>query len=366
MAGLVSVNLAESTAPPISMPCVAVVAPAHIRHPGFYCLDRDHISTERTGAAITVVSQDVTLDLGRHALRGPSDPAGTSSAIHAIGAHGLTVRGGVVTGFAFGIRVDATARSTVRNLTAIANHFRGIRITGDSAVVTGNVILETGGSTAFPDAFSMGIEVHGNACQIDFNAILETYPTAGGSGEGVGIENEHGQGCRISSNTIINSRLPLTGRTFAVWSAGEGQISGNLARSFTYGFEGSGAADNIAVDMPCRSYQGFPLRDSVSFTRPPPSCPDDLTAALAAVDSSERNSLFRVARIYQHAEDWVLSLAYYQLAARAGSGEAKRLVTKITQLVSPEDADRAARMVEAIRRRHKDRVGKEKSPKVAE
>lgn len=111
--------------------------PYTISQPGFYYL-RGNLSTTGSGNAITVDSDDVTLDLMGFCLAGPSASSGIGININNVKS--VEVRNGSVRSFSKGIN-DAHGTTSYRNRRFTNLKVRGcgtgIYITTDGAIVTG-------------------------------------------------------------------------------------------------------------------------------------------------------------------------------------------------------------------------------------
>ena len=78
--------------------------PATISSPGVYCLESDPSLSISTGAAITINANNVTLDLNSHRLGALAAGTATQAiGIYALNHTNITIKNGIVRGFAVGI-----------------------------------------------------------------------------------------------------------------------------------------------------------------------------------------------------------------------------------------------------------------------
>ena len=179
--------------------------PTTISSPGVYCLDR-HLGTGIvSGAAITIASDDVTLDLGGFTLAGTAGPTSTAFGIHAVGRQNVTIRDGTVRGFEEGISLSGGSNNLVERIRAVGNQLRGIgNVGGERNIVRHSQALETPGrlATGFPPS---ALAVGGTGSRALDNDVFG-FPGLGGPGGdlvGVGIA-VGGSGVVVQGNRIGN------------------------------------------------------------------------------------------------------------------------------------------------------------------
>ena len=216
----------EDTCTPIT------TVPTTISLPGTYCVTKDLSTPSTSGTAITVSSNDVTIDLGGHTLSNLAAGTGTQAfGIQGIAAganlQNITVRNGTVRGFYEGISLTGPTGSTtnssghlVENVRADFNRFIGIQVMGAGSVVRQNQILHTGGEPGVSDNF--GLQIAGNGAQALDNVVVDTVPALGG-GTAVGIfaeSNNDFTGLVIEGNRISNVTIGLN--SFGILNSGHG------------------------------------------------------------------------------------------------------------------------------------------------
>ena len=86
--------------------------PYTITTQGHYCFNRNLSTAITAGAAITINSDFVVLDLNNFKPGGGSaGPATTATGVYASNRSNITIRNGNIRGFAFGISLDATSNT---------------------------------------------------------------------------------------------------------------------------------------------------------------------------------------------------------------------------------------------------------------
>lgn len=231
--------------------------PYVVNQPGDYCVVAD---LQTTGDGITILANDVTVDLQGYRIRGTLDIRSYSSCIVSFGYRNITVRNGSIRGCSNGIYLsDYFDRDwlvgfkggghVVEDMEITGSTFRGMRVEGNGNIMRRNVLNHVGGSIIYPAAVIIGIESLGPGAIIDSNLIHEmrgvTYP-----GEGVGIAvNSLGSGTMITRNRISmasHERAQAQGAwaapgrsTWGIWAGGPPSrgmvIEDNVVTNAIYG-----------------------------------------------------------------------------------------------------------------------------------
>lgn len=163
----VAVGALAGSAEAQGRPCQPAVTrvPFTIASPGVYCLVHDLASAATTGAAVTIVADNVFLDLRGYTLDGSGAGTGTQAiGISSFGRSGVTVTNGTIKGFHTGIEIASapgTRGNVVRGVRADRNTSVGISVGGTGAVIRDNLVVETGGSTLLPNPRAYGISAYG-------------------------------------------------------------------------------------------------------------------------------------------------------------------------------------------------------------
>lgn len=197
--------------------CTAIAAPTTISVPGLYCLTANIFVTAPNQHGIQVLASDVIIDMQGKAIVGPGSGEGVG--VRAIDVDRVTVRGGNIWGFHFGVHIERSEDSSVERMDVSGNILRGAIVIGERALVEHTRAKGIHGSSAFPTSHSMGIEISGNNCNVRFNNVENIMPY--GPNEGVAISiSDFASGCQVYDNLIRFAAKPPTGRSFGVWVGG--------------------------------------------------------------------------------------------------------------------------------------------------
>jgi len=154
--------------------CTAITSlPATISGGGVYCLTGNLVTSAATGAAITISSPNVTLDLNGWRLAGLGAGTGTQTVGILSSAANVTIHNGIVRGFKTGITL-AGASNVVEDVLADQNRVFGMYISGVGSIIRRNVISNTGGGTA-ADNEVYGIYCDGHEARIIDNDVSQTF-----------------------------------------------------------------------------------------------------------------------------------------------------------------------------------------------
>ena len=265
-------------------PIAITSVPTRIDRPGRYVLTGNLELASPSNVAIRIEASEVTLDLQGYSIRCTSNaPDRTSFGIEAEHRSGIVIRDGTLEGFYAGVFLRDTVtedlyapergQHRVERLIVRNSTFIGIRVEGRACVIADNRVIDTGGSTAHPDAFAFGIEAIGPATTIRGNTVVNTVAT--GAGESLGISvSESGMACIVESNNIYNERQH-PGRSIGVWIGGDSSatIVGNQVTNFDWGIAGSTPTRWVYKDnrlMGCVVPVLLPYFESAYSQNPPP------------------------------------------------------------------------------------------------
>jgi parallel beta-helix repeat protein len=168
IAAVLGAVMASSVSADETTRCNAYITtlPYTISSQGHYCFDRNLSTAMTSGNAITISASYVVLDLNNFKLGGGSaGPATQARGIYALDRTNITVRGGNIRGFLYGIAIDSTSpvqraqNTTIENNVVDGNYAIGILASGNAVVVRNNLVSNTGGATS------------GGACGIDVVGI---------------------------------------------------------------------------------------------------------------------------------------------------------------------------------------------------
>ncbi len=186
--------------------------PYRITAPGRYQLARDLESAAKSGAAVRIEADDVTLDLDGKTLSGTAGDATSAIGISAVNRKRITVTGGTVRGFYFGIDIRATDRvkpqSSGHVITKVVldrNRYFGIRLEGTGSKIAQCRITGTGGSTRPGHTIPHGVRLLGAKNVLRESCVRDMVlkRSDDGKGEIVGVHFDAGPGSVMENNLIV-------------------------------------------------------------------------------------------------------------------------------------------------------------------
>ena len=183
--------------------------PATITTQGTWCLRQDLSTSINTGNAITVATNNVTIDCNDYKLGGLAAGLGTNAVgIGSMQRNNITVRNCNVRGFWIGINLAYNAGDTVPTTGDVVENNRidgstriGISVDADGATIRGNTVVDTGGNTGAENAIA--IHTHFGTDVID-NLIDGVAPTGESIAQSYGIIAWDNVGGVIANNRIRN------------------------------------------------------------------------------------------------------------------------------------------------------------------
>ena len=209
---LCALALAAST-PAVAAPsfdaCTGTIAslPATITTQGTWCLKNDLSAPLASGYAITIETNNVTIDCNGFKLGGLAAGAATQArGIVAEDRANVTVRDCRVRGFLVGVWLPgAKGGHLVEDTVVEAATHAGMIVQGSGSIVRRSRILDIGGSThACCLGMAVGLSMTGMVDILD-NSIVGVLPLDNGewgSGNPVGIQLAGGDGSRIIGNRV--------------------------------------------------------------------------------------------------------------------------------------------------------------------
>ena len=135
--------------------------PATISTQGTWCLDRNVGTAIASGNAITIATNNVTIDCNDFKIGGlaAGDASGTTG-IYAGDRQNIAVRHCNVRGFLYGIRLDGGAGHLVEDNRLDNSLNVGILVFGDNNRVRRNAVYDTGGAPGIRDIWGIYAEAH--------------------------------------------------------------------------------------------------------------------------------------------------------------------------------------------------------------
>jgi len=204
--------------------CTGTIAalPAATSTQGTWCLKGDLGTDITTGAAITVATNNVTIDCNGFKLGGLAAGDGTeATGIHAPNRRNVTVRNCNIRGFFRGVHLtgEAGGGHQVEDNMFDGNTFAGIDVQGDGSVVQRNRVRDTGGSTQTPIA--SGIRVTGTIDVLG-NSVAGVF--ASDSSDAHGILTIANAGGSINGNRV-SMVLANPGTAYGIYNPFNGRMS---------------------------------------------------------------------------------------------------------------------------------------------
>lgn len=181
--------------------CVEIQSiPTVISTQGVYCLKKHVSGSLASGIAITVNTNNVTIDCNEFKIGNlAAGPATQAVGISASSRNNVTVRNCGVRGFQTGIALlDGYYRVEDNRLDN--NTGTGIMVTGSGSTVRRNEVIDTGGSTAPGATTSQGIVAAGGMDIVDNN--VSGVLASGGNGSAYGIYVEDLDAGYITGNRV--------------------------------------------------------------------------------------------------------------------------------------------------------------------
>ena len=202
----VSMLLFSSPASAEIIKCKAITSiPTIITTQGIYCLKGNLEGSMASGNAITINTNNVTIDFNGFKLGNLAAGAGTNAiGVRASGRKNITLRNGIIRGFKFGIALDSSNNSghLVEGMRMDGNTIQGIAVYGKGAVVRNNQVISTGGATGSPHAYGILVS-SGDGASIIGNNVADTIEGSGGSSFAIYCSNCNGTA--VEGNQISNS-----------------------------------------------------------------------------------------------------------------------------------------------------------------
>ncbi|HAT1797178.1 TPA: hypothetical protein KLD65_001430 [Legionella pneumophila] len=234
-----------------SQSCIPInKIPVVINKSGYYCLGKNHYYSGNQNS-ITIKTSYVTLDFKNHKIELiPRNSANQVYGVYSLNSHHISVKNGQIKGFMMAIYLaDSRGSRTnqgshsghylIEKMTLKNNFFRGIRLEGVNQRISNCRILNTGGSTVYENAFSMGIEIIGPGSVVENNFIQDTK--ASGEGENIGISFSNNNANSVAvGNHIFNHYAFLekrahfrgaTGHGFGIWVGGNEKYKSKVSIS---------------------------------------------------------------------------------------------------------------------------------------
>lgn len=222
--------------------------PATISTQGTWCLRGDLSTAVSTGTAITIATNNVTLDCNDFKIGGLPVGANTGAVgVQASGRLNATVRNCNIRGFLYGVKLQG-AGHVVEDSRFDGNTAIGIWADGDGTVVRRNRVLDTGGSTLYSTA--IGIATNSSADIADNTVAGVASMHSSGAGTNYGISMTSG-----SANGNVVRGVVMEQGGWGIVSNGAAVLSDN---------DVMGTNQSGAVGIGCGSEQGLVINNIVA------------------------------------------------------------------------------------------------------
>jgi len=192
--------------------------PATITTQGIWCLDRDLSTAISSGTAITVATNNVTIDCNHFKIGGLQAGVGTSTqGIAAYSRLNTTIRNCNIRGFYRGIYLLFGAGHLVEDNRFDANTRSGMFVRAYHSTIRNNIVVDTGGST-YVTGFAAAISVE-DGPDVLYNNVVGVSPT-GSDGVAYGIYNFVNSEGKIIGNRVGRLAPTGTGAAYGIYNYG--------------------------------------------------------------------------------------------------------------------------------------------------
>ena len=212
--------------------------PVTITTQGIYCFTGDIAASLASGNAITVATNNVTIDLNGHKFGNLGAGVGTQAhGFYASQRQNITIRNGTVRGFFYGVWLNDTSPFTasgghlIEDLRLDGNTLIGIDVEGSGNVVRRNQVARTGGSIASNNAY--GIIGYGPGAQILDNVVDGTTGKSGGNVYSINLYTANG--AMVARNHVSNVSGGANNYGIFVVSSTDVIVADNRLATMQYG-----------------------------------------------------------------------------------------------------------------------------------
>ena len=229
--------------------------PYTITTQGIYCFTENLATSITIGNAIEIQTNNVTVDLNGHKLGGLAAGDGTQAVgIFAYQRKNITVKNGIIRGFMNGIRLfgPGSGGHVVKGLLVDQNTYAGIEVEGLGNTVSGNTVVDTGGSTVAGGA--IGVIAAGSGAKIVDNEISATVAASTVAAPASGVYVANADYSLIQNNTVTgtSANMDASYAIYIINSAGVFLRNNNVANA-DYGLVFSASSgkyfNNLTFDV---------------------------------------------------------------------------------------------------------------------
>ena len=198
--------------------------PVIVSTQGTWCLKQDLSTAITAGNAITINTNNVTIDCNNFKLGGLA--AGLSTA--AIGIYELsrlnaTVRHCNIRGFYYGMNFDGGGGGHLVEDNRFSNNtYVAMRVSGDGSIVRRNLVMDTGGSTLVTQD-AVAIQSVEDVDVLD-NTVSGVLATSSGNGSAFGISTYNNISGNVSDNRVRGLAKDGTGSAWGIYNNASGRV----------------------------------------------------------------------------------------------------------------------------------------------
>lgn len=198
--------------------CTVITNPPFvIDKAGVYCLIVNVNYKQSTGAAITVLVNDVTIDLNGFTLSGVGGGPNTfADGINALNRHNITIKNGNIRGFQYGINLQdnsafktASQRHLIEDVVISRSNFRGISVAGSDITVRRNRVVDTISN----ESQTYGMYITGRGARVFDNDVIRTRTVGTNDNHGIWLLDAPGA---VVENNRIDTVTSGTGNRYAL------------------------------------------------------------------------------------------------------------------------------------------------------
>ena len=178
--------------------------PAVISSQGTWCMKQDLSTSVTSGVAITINTNNVTIDCNGFKLGGLAAGVATQAyGIYAQDRLNATIRHCTIRGFEFGVRFYGGngGGHLIEDNRFDGNTYCGMQIVGEGSTIQRNLVFATGLSTVVASQAPIGIRVDSSTDILD-NTVAGVTAVVGGNGGAYGIDATGDADGRIEGNRV--------------------------------------------------------------------------------------------------------------------------------------------------------------------
>jgi hypothetical protein len=197
--------------------------PATIGTQGTWCLKQDLSTAISSGNAITINTNNVTIDCNNFKLGGLAAGVGTqANGIFANNLLNSTVRNCNVRGFRYGVLLQGAGGGghSVEDSRFDGNTFTAILVEGDGSVVRRNRVFDTGGS-AFGEATGI---ITNNSTDVLENTVSGVAASTGSQGNANGIFTNNNNDGTVAGNRVRGLLKDGSGSANGIYNSSSGRV----------------------------------------------------------------------------------------------------------------------------------------------